>query len=411
LAAFNSADREALLAYHQECFPYSAASHDVADIEREHGLSVGTHGFSERQVEESTATTLSIVLQEHRGPQFARVHIEVEPDPPHVVKAFTIGPIPTPLQFSSSVEQEHRRVDGKRRQAVIDSLRQELIAHYVSAELAQKMADGLGEKVSLGGYDEIVDAVQFAVTLTEDLQAVSHDKHLRVRFGPPPSPPPESPAGSDAPPWMVQQNFGFGAVERLSANVGLLTINRFVPALNQAVKDAIGARISPIADADAVIIDLRNNGGGWPETVALIASYFFGPKPLHLSDIKRRDTGEVKQFWSESTLAGTRFGAKKPVYVLTSSRTFSGGEDLAYTLQAHQRALVVGETTAGGAHPVELRALDADLFVTMPWGESINPITKGNWEGTGVQPDLAAPAPEALERALEALAAKQTKKH
>jgi C-terminal processing protease CtpA/Prc len=95
---------------------------------------------------------------------------------------------------------------------------------------------------------------------------------------------------------------------------------------------------------------------------------------------------------------------KKPVYVLTSARTFSGGEDLACTLQTHQRAIVVGEITAGGAHPTAPYALDFALHVTVPWGRSINPITNSNWEGTGVQPDIASAAELALERAMQALA-------
>jgi C-terminal processing protease CtpA/Prc len=161
--------------------------------------------------------------------------------------------------------------------------------------------------------------------------------------------------------------------------------------------------MSDVADADAVIIDLRNNHGGAPGTVAFVASYFFEGKALLLNSIFRRDTGLLQEFWTLPELPGTRFGATKPVFVLTSARTFSGGEDLAYTLQAHQRATVIGETTAGGAHPTEPRAIDDSLFVMVPWGRAINPITKGNWEGTGVKPDVASPAEQALERALQAL--------
>jgi len=409
LSAFNSANRETLLSYHEQHFPYSAASADVATIDREHGLSLGTHGFTEREVEKSSPTSLSVLLEERGRPQFARVSLEVDADPPHRVARFQIGPIPTPPQFLSKAELDQRRLDGPRRQAVIDTLGRELEAHYVSAEVAQKMAGHLREKSKGGGYEAITDAATLAAILTEDLQQVSRDRHLSVRFGPIPPPPPEVLQSEEPPPWMLENNFGFGAIERLPGNVAHLTINGFVPLLGDAVKAAIGARMSQIADADAAIIDLRSNGGGAPPTVALVGSYFFGPKPLLWNSIVRRDTGETVEFWTEAKLEGARFGADKPVYVLTSGRTFSGGEDLAYGLQAQHRAVVVGEVTGGGAHPTEPRAIAPDLYVMMPWGRSVNPITGTNWEGVGVQPDVPVPADQALERALEAVRARLAK--
>jgi peptidase S41-like protein len=409
LAAFNSANRDTLLAYHEQHFPYSVASVDVASVEREQGLSVGTQGFTERAVEESSPTRVTVLLEERGRRQFARVQLEVDADPPHHVVHFEIGPIPTPAQFLSPAELEQRRLDGPRRQAAIDTLGKELEAHYVFADVAKKMADRLREKSQRGDYASITDAAALADILSEDLRQVSHDKHLGVHFGPPPPPPPDVVQSEEPPPWMLERNFGFGSITRLPGNVALLSINGFVPLLGDAVKRAIGDRMSEIADADAVIIDLQNNGGGAPPTVALVASYFFGPQPVHLNSIVRRDTGETQEFWTEATLAGARFGADKPVYILTSGRTFSGGEDLAYSLQAQHRAVVVGEVTGGGAHPTEPRAIDANLFVSMPWGRSINPITGTNWEGVGVKPDLPVPAPQALQRALDALSAKLEK--
>jgi hypothetical protein len=410
LSAFNSADRDVLLSYHEQHFPYSAASADVANPDREHGLSVGTQGFTERAVEESSPTHVTVLLEERARPQFARVRLEVDAEPPHRVARFEIGPIATPQQFLSQAELESRRIDGPRRQAAIEALGKELEDHYVLAEVAQRMASRLRQKSKGGEYDSITDAAALAAILTDDLRQVSRDKHLSVRFGPIPAPPPEEVQSKEAPPWMLEQSFGFGSIERLQGNVAHLTINGFVPLLGDAVKSAIGARMSQIADADAVIIDLRNNGGGAPPTVALVASYFFGPKPLHLNSIVRRDTGVTQEFWTNANLEGTRFGPDKPVYILTSGRTFSGGEDLAYTLQAQHRAVVVGEATGGGAHPTEPRAIDPDLYVVMPWGRSVNPITGTNWEGVGVQPDVPVPADQALERALEAVRAKLEKR-
>jgi hypothetical protein len=404
LEAFNSGNRQTLTAYHEQHFPYSVASADVADIDREHGLSLRTSGFTEKQVEESTPTALTILLQERARPQFARVHLEVEATAPHRVASFEIAPVPTPPQFLSQDEIAQRHVDAARREAVIAALSRELEAHYVFAEVAHAMSQRLTQNAARGDYDAITDAAKFAHILTEDLQHVSRDKHLMVRSGRmPPPPPPPTALSEPPPPWIAEQNFGFGSSERLPGNVALLPIHGFVPLLGPAVEEAIGARMSEVADADAVIIDLRSNHGGAPETVALVASYFFEAETMLLNSIYRRDTGHTQEFWTRQELLGKRFGAEKPVYVLTSAHTFSGGEDLAYTLQTHKRARVVGEVTGGGAHPSEARAIDAGLYVLLPWGRAINPITNGNWEGTGVQPDVASPAAQALERAREAL--------
>ena len=203
LEAFNSGSRETLLAYHEQHFPYSAASADVADIDREHWLSLATHGFTEKQVERSTPTALTILLQERARPQFARAHLEVEQNAPHRVIQFEIGPILTPRQFLSPEELAQRQVDATRRDATIGALNRELEAHYVSAEVARKMSLSLRQKVACGDYDTINDAVEFAQILTRDLQQVSLDKHLQVCAGPMPLPP-QPPAPGEAPPqWIV----------------------------------------------------------------------------------------------------------------------------------------------------------------------------------------------------------------
>jgi len=405
LEAFNSANRETLHAYHEQNFPYSAASADVASIEREHGLSLRTHGFTLKQVEQSTPTALTILVQERARPQFARVHLEVQPTAPYRVAHFEIGPIPTPPQFTSREDLALRRMDAARRQAVVETLSRELEVHYVLADVAQKMAESLIQKASRGDYDKITDAAEFAAVLSEDLRQVSHDKHLQVRFGrmPAPQPQPAAAVSEEPPPWMVAENFGFSPTRSLPGNVVLLTINGFVPLLGAAVEEAIGARISEAADADAVIIDLRSNHGGAPDTVAFVTSYFFEAEAMLLNTIHRRDTGQLRELWTKPELPSRRFGATKPVYVLTSAQTFSGGEDLAYTLQAHKRAIVIGEVTGGGAHPTEPRAIDGGLYVMLPWGRTVNPITNSNWEGTGVRPDFPCASDKALNRALQHL--------
>jgi C-terminal processing protease CtpA/Prc len=164
------------------------------------------------------------------------------------------------------------------------------------------------------------------------------------------------------------------------------------------VRDAVAAFMSDVADANVLIIDLRTNHGGDPSTVALVASYLFDDKPVHLNDIVERD-GTTRAFWTQPTVAGKRFGGKKPVYVLTSAETFSGGEALAYDLQSLRRATLIGETTGGGANLTGAHALDDWFVIGVPWARPINPVTKTNWEGVGVRPDVAAKATAALDEA------------
>jgi C-terminal processing protease CtpA/Prc len=157
--------------------------------------------------------------------------------------------------------------------------------------------------------------------------------------------------------------------------------------------------MSNVADADALIIDLRANHGGDPSTVALVASYLFDDQPVHLNDVIEHDS-TMRMFWTEPTVARKRFGGKKPVYVLTSGETFSGGEELAYDLQSLHRATLVGETTGGGANLTGAHTLDDWFVIGVPWARPINPVTKTNWEGVGVRPDVATKATEAMDEAL-----------
>jgi len=113
-----------------------------------------------------------------------------------------------------------------------------------------------------------------------------------------------------------------------------------------------------------------------------------------------RQTGATIESWTLPQVAGTRFGGERPLYVLTSKGTFSGGEELAYDLKCLRRAQLIGETTGGGANPTgPPNELDDGFRIFVPWGRPINPVTKTNWEGVGVTPDVSVPASAALEEA------------
>ncbi len=296
--------------------------------------------------------------------------------------------------------------------------------HYVFPDRAEQAAIAVEARMAAGQYDDL-DEVTLAELLTRHLQEVCADKHLRVRAGAGPGPRPgpgaapggPGPAPDGPPPRRVGgpgpgepgdhesrqlamrrigrlDNFGIHRVERLEGNIGYLDIRRVpVPAF---AGPAITAAMELVAGTYALIIDLRRNGGGAPEGVVFWCSYLLDDEPAHLNDIFHAGTGETRQFWALPYVPGTRY-PDRPVYLLTSGRTFSGGEDFCYTLQALGRAEVIGETTGGGAHPTRGFPISATVHIGVPFARSVNPVTGTNWEGTGVVPDVAVPADQARD--------------
>jgi hypothetical protein len=293
-------------------------------------------------------------------------------------------------------------IDESTRTAVIDGIVKELAAFYVYPDGATKMGQALRQHREQHRYDQISSARTFAETLTADLREVSHDKHLAINYSsgvvpplpfPPPTPTREQIERQRA--VMSQRNFGFEKVERLAGNVGYLDLRGFMPPT--LMGDTAAAAMTFLSNTDALIIDLRQNGGGSPDGVAFLASYLFS-EPQRLNDIYTRPTNETRQFWTSPHVPGRRL-IDKDVYILTSSRTFSAAEDFTYGLKNLKRATVIGEVTGGGAHPVGPRRLTDHFVATVPIGRSISPVTHGDWEGVGVEPDVAVPAALALTRA------------
>lgn len=195
---------------------------------------------------------------------------------------------------------------------------------------------------------------------------------------------------------MQKLNYGFGDVKLLHDNIAAVEIHGFVPVHWEGVRAEIDRIMSSISSADALILDLRNNRGGDPKTVALIAGYLLDEPAVWLRMVKPSD-GSVEDIHTDPPAKTKRFGLDKPVYVLTSSKTISGGEDLAYGLQALQRATVVGGRTAGAANLPHACVLN-DLFVLfIPHKYPVHPVTGRNWEGDGVTPDVVVA--NAFERA------------
>lgn len=293
-------------------------------------------------------------------------------------------------------------IDAAARSAVVENLLKELNEGYVFPDIAKRMESDVRNRLSAKEYDGITGARAFAEKLTADLQAVSKDKHLRVRYSHLPIPVRKeksepTAAEKEQGQWMSKRiNYGFERVERLNGNIGYIDLRNFND--HEAGAETVAAAMGFLANTEALIFDLRQNGGGNPYMVALISSYLFGDKPVHLNDLYWRKGNQTNEFWTKPELAKVKF-TNRDVYVLTSGRTFSGAEEFSYNLKNLKRATIVGETTGGGAHPGGMVRLHEHFGVFIPTGRAINPISKTNWEGTGVEPDIKVPKEQALKTA------------
>lgn len=301
------------------------------------------------------------------------------------------------------LRQPDMTIDASTRAQVIETALKRLNDSYVFPETAKLMETAIRERVSKKEYDQITSAETFAKTLTEHLQAVSKDKHLRVRYSHESIPESD---GQDKEPtaeererfryFATRMNNGFDKVERLPGNIGYIDLRGFMDAESGA--DTVAAAMTFLANTDALIFDLRQNGGGSPEMVALISSYLFGNERVHLNSLYWREGNRTEEYWTNPSVPGKKYTGKD-VYILTSHYTFSAAEEFTYNLKNLKRATIIGETTGGGAHPGGGRRLNEHFMMFVPTGRAINPISKTNWEGTGVKPDTEVPAEQALKTA------------
>jgi hypothetical protein len=298
-------------------------------------------------------------------------------------------------------------IDDATKAAIIDSVARALDDVYVFPDVAEKMERTIRHNLRTKAYEDIETYQEFTGQLTADLYEISKDKHLHVDYYPEQD---FRTIDEDSlseeerrrmMEYMRQSNYGFNKLEHVAGNVGYLDLRAFHDA-KWAGETAIAA-MKFLANSDAVIIDLRWNGGGSPSMIQLISSYFFD-EPMHLNSFYIRDQDKTQQFWSHAYVEGSRM-TDVDLYVLTSPRTFSAAEEFTYNMKNMERATIIGETTGGGAHPVR-RVAFADLKVSMslPFGRAINPISGTNWEGTGIKPHIEVPEADALVVAhLEAL--------
>jgi hypothetical protein len=287
---------------------------------------------------------------------------------------------------------------------VIERVAEHLEAAYVFPEAGQAAAAALRGDAALERLADTASGPVFAAALTARLQALTDDGHLNVEYSADPIDlsAPVSEAFSDAELeryYGAHLNFGVEKVERLAGNLGYLDLRVFAPLEMGA--ETVSAAMTLLAHTEALIIDLRRNGGGMSDMADFVATYLFDECCQPLTGTYDRPTDTLTERYTLPDVPGTRFGPTKPVYVLTSSATFSAAEALAYNLQALERAVIVGEVTGGGAHPFEYKPVHPHFVLWSVTARSINPITGSNWQSVGVQPDIEVPAERALKAALD----------
>lgn len=405
LDAFNSGNHDRIAAYVKEYDPENNADQLTA-------FSGESGGFTLVSIVQSQPDKLSFMVRGRGDNLDAYGVLELSSTAPPRVKHINIRAIPPGAKIDDIP------LDEAHRQKTIEAISERLTDYYVYPDVAAKMIEAIQGHQKHGDYTSIVEGNEFAEALTRDLRAVSHDRHLSVGYDPYITPAGSSASDQPSPAdearfraMMEHDNCTFSKVEILDHNIGYIKFGAFPPP--DVCGPTVVAAMNFVAHADALIFDLRENHGGSPNMVAFMVSYLFR-EPTHINDLTNRHDNQTHQFWTLPWIPGPRF-IDQPVYVLTSRQTFSGGEEFTFDLKTQKRATIVGETTGGGAHPMRGLSAGDHFTIGVPFGRPINPVTKGDWEGTGVEPDVKVSAADALitaqKLAAEKLANKESQPH
>jgi hypothetical protein len=390
LAAFNSQEKAKLDAFIHTYDPNDTVE-DLASF------AANTGGFTLLSIEHSDSKSITFRVRHKADGKERLGNFLLSSINPPKVDSWTVRTIPPGATI------DYAPLDGAFRKRIVDEISAKLTEFYVYPDTAQKMVQALRDHAQHGDYNTLTDGYAFAAALLADLRDVSHDKHLRIVYDPfkspgaPPADGPHPPSPDDIARRrgrLEHDNCLFSKVEILPRNIGYLKFDGFMDP--DICAPTASAALNFLAHTDAVIIDLRTNGGGDPAMVQYIASYFFD-QATHINDLYNRHDDATTQYWTLPHVPGPRIAA--PLYVLTSSRTFSGAEEFTYDMQTQKRATLVGETTGGGAHPVRGMSAGDHFTIGVPFARPINPITKKDWESTGVEPDVRVPATDALTAA------------
>ncbi|UCE66107.1 MAG: S41 family peptidase [Candidatus Zixiibacteriota bacterium] len=305
--------------------------------------------------------------------------------------------------YGQTAQNQDPDMDDSAKAEVIDSVLSAFKLHYLYPDQAKKFNKQIRNKYKKGVYDEIGDLNHLTRQLSNDLREISGDLHIRVSVM---SPDDFSPAIGDTITQdkiakKARENFYFKKMEWLPGNIGYLRLDRFDDPV-YAGPTAVAA-MNFLENCDAIIIDLRYNGGGEEKMVRLLASYFF-KEPIQINSLYFTESDSLEQSWTYAYVPGKKL-INADLYILTSGNTASGAEAFTYGLKNRGRAKVIGESTAGAAHWAEYYDFpNLQVRAKIPVARPINPVTKTSWEKVGVKPDIETPAGDALNIAqIEAL--------
>lgn len=293
-------------------------------------------------------------------------------------------------------------IDAGVQAAIIDSVISVLDSSYVMADIGARMARHLREGWKAGEWRDLTDPALFVQRLNEELHSVYDDSHLGMAILPPRDPqetedvdPRDTEAFHER---ERRSNYGFRKIELLPGNIGYLQLDQFADT-GRGGETAVAA-MNFLANADALIIDLRRNGGGSASMIQLLTGYLL-PEQEHLINWYVRAKNETVQSWSQAYVPGRRM-PDVPVYILTSRRTFSAAEEFTFDMKNLERATVVGDTTGGGGNTVASHSFAFEGFqvgMRASYGAATDPRSGEGWEGVGVRPHIAVDSELALETA------------
>lgn len=294
---------------------------------------------------------------------------------------------------------KYQSLTAQQIEMIVDTVCDRVERGYVYADKGKNIADYLHTQFKTGIYNKYADPKELAGILTNDMRRVCYDGHLAVHFNPPaPASPtlntPSKPAQRPAP--LKEINFNLKAIEILPGNVGYFRLDGFTNDMD--VQPVLENSLHFLEHSQALIIDIRYNGGGSRGMVNLVETYLLNRKTEMNAIISRSGKDTAHLFADPADAKG--FTLNMPVYILTSHKTFSAAEDFAYGMQSIHRAQTVGETSGGGAHPIQNSPIDYGLSLSVPFMRAYNPYTHKDWEGVGVIPDIRCPADSALDVAL-----------
>jgi C-terminal processing protease CtpA/Prc len=283
------------------------------------------------------------------------------------------------------------------RAEIVENAAKELVDKYVDAAVGKTVAERLKGRLQAGAYDRLEDPAEFSEALTKDLQSINHDHHLYLRYSPASGPAAPGPMRVKDPFADAKQlNFGLSRAEILDGNVGYMEVTGFIEA--EGYKEAVVDALRFLSRTDAIIIDVRRNGGGSGQMSHFLFSHFLGPKPVPTIKIRSREAAEPEVMSSLAEVPGPR-RPTVPLFVLTSRATFSAAEEFCFVLKNQHRATLIGANTGGAGHMVGLSPVGQGFLLGVSITQVSDPVSGLEWETVGVQPDVALPAELALAEA------------